>query len=58
MSDAAAYACDNVSTPVEAVQAVLARDDLTPAQKQEIAQGFSARGLEFDVSEQVCVDQG
>jgi hypothetical protein len=57
-SDAVAYACDNVPTLVSAVETVLARDDLTPAQKQEIAQEFSARGLEFDVSEQVSVDQG
>jgi len=57
-SDAVAYACDNVPTLVKAVQAVLARDDLTPAQKQEIAQEFSGRGLEFDVNEQVKVDQG
>lgn len=57
-SDAVAYACDNVPTLVKAVQAVLARNDLTPAQKQEITQEFSGRGLEFDVSEQVKVDQG
>ncbi|WP_336339649.1 DUF7692 domain-containing protein [Haloarcula brevis] len=57
-SDAVAYACDNVPTLASAVETVLARDDLTPAQKQEIAQEFSVRGLEFDVSEQVSVNQG
>jgi len=57
-SDAIAYACDNVPTLVSAVETVLARDDLTPAQKQEIAQEFSGRGLEFDVTEEISTDQG
>lgn len=57
-SDAVAYACDNVPTLVRAVQAVLARDDLTPTQKQEIAEEFFARRSEFGVREQVQIDQG
>jgi hypothetical protein len=57
-SDAVAYACDNVPALVDAVETVLARDDLTPKQKQEIAQEFSGRGLQFDVTEEISVDQG
>lgn len=57
-SDAAAYACDNVRQLVEAAEKVLARDDLTPRQKKEIAEEFSGRGLEFDVQELVSVDVG
>ena len=37
-SDAVAYACDNVPALVEAVGDVLARGDLTTAQKRDIAE--------------------
>jgi len=56
-SDAVAYACDNVPQLVAGVQEVLGRNDLTPKQKQEIAETFSARGLEFDVDETVSVEK-
>jgi len=57
-SDAVAYACDNVTQLVAAAEAVLARGDLTAAQKREIAAEFSGRGIEFDVDETVTVEQG
>jgi hypothetical protein len=57
-SDAVAYACDNVPKLVEAVEAVLRREDLTAAQKREIAGEFSGRGIEFTVDETVSVQQG
>jgi hypothetical protein len=57
-SDAVAYACDNVTQLVAAAEAVLSRDDLTTAQKQEIAAEFTGRGIEFDVKETVTVEQG
>lgn len=57
-SDAIAYACDNVPALVDAVEQVLGRDDLTTAQKREIADEFSSRGLQFDVDENVSVEQG
>jgi hypothetical protein len=57
-SDAIAFACDNVTQLVDAAEAVLKRDDLTPEQKKEIADEFSGRGIEFDVDETVVVEQG
>jgi hypothetical protein len=57
-SDAVAYACDNVPALVSAVKTVLSRGDLTTDQKQEIAEEFSVRGLQFDVDEEVSVEKG
>ncbi|MFC6974314.1 hypothetical protein ACFQL1_06055 [Halomicroarcula sp. GCM10025709] len=57
-SDAVAFACDNVPALVDAIEEVLEREDLTIAQKQEIAAAVSVRGLEFEVDEAVGVDRG
>jgi len=48
-SDAAAQACEDVVEIVRAAEAVLEREDLTLAQRQEIAETFSTRVSEFDV---------
>ena len=58
-SDAIAYACDDVPAVAEAVQEVLARDDLTRRQVREIAETFDsgARGLDVDVDE-ITIDVG
>jgi hypothetical protein len=48
-SDAVAYACEDVSALVDAVEEVLRRDDLTQQQREEIAETLSSRGISFEV---------
>nr|WP_276220771.1 hypothetical protein [Halomicroarcula sp. DFY41] len=50
-SDAVAYACDNVPAPVEAIEDVLSREDMTLEQKREIAETCAVHWLEFEVDE-------
>jgi hypothetical protein len=57
-SDAIAYACEDVVGLAVAAEAVLRRDDLTAAQKREIANTLSGRGVEFEVGEAVDVKHG
>lgn len=53
---AVVFACNDIRQLVEGVEEVLSRDDLTPRQKQEIAETFGARGLRITVDETVRVD--
>ena len=48
-SDAVAYACEDVVEIVRAAEEVLEREDLTLAQRREIAETFSTRATSFDV---------
>jgi hypothetical protein len=54
-SDAVAYACEDTTGAVEFVRAVLEREDLTVAQRQEIADFASRhlRGVEIDIVDEV-----
>jgi len=56
-SDAVARACDAVPAVARAVRNVLDRDDLTTAQKREIAETLSTRGLSFEVESVVDVEK-
>ena len=57
-SDAVAFACEDVRQLVQAVEAVLDRDDLTPRQKQEIADTFRSRGMEIETESTVTIELG
>ena len=57
-TDAVVRACDDVPALVEAARTVLCRDDLTAAQRREIAETFNdARGVRFDVETTVEVEK-
>lgn len=56
-SDAAAYACEDVPELVAAAREVLERDDLTQAQRREIADTFNTRAVQFDVELDVDVEK-
>ena len=53
---AVVFACDDVRQLVDGVEEVLSRDDLTPWQKQEIAETFAARGVEVTTEEKIQVE--
>jgi len=42
---------------IRCTETILERDDLTPKQKQEIADEFSGHGIEFSIEETVTVEQ-
>ncbi|NHN40044.1 hypothetical protein G9C85_00125 [Halorubellus sp. JP-L1] len=56
-SDAVAYACEDVTGAVAFVEDVLGRDDLTVAQRQELAEAASKRleGVDVEVVDDVRV---
>jgi len=56
-SDAIAYACEDVTGAVDFLEAVLERDDLTVAQRQELAElaNHQLRGVTVDVVDDVTV---
>ena len=53
--NAVAFACEDVDRLVRAARAVLERDDLTRAQRKEIAETLSTRAVTFDVETSVTV---
>ncbi|WP_254861729.1 DUF7692 domain-containing protein [Halovivax gelatinilyticus] len=54
-SDAVAYACEDLTQQVAAARRVLARDDLTAEQREEIAETLSTRAVSFDVETEIVV---
>lgn len=56
-SNAAAFACHDVTRMAAAVKQVLERDDLTRQQRREIAATLSTGNLRFDVSTAIAVDR-
>ncbi|WP_231183516.1 hypothetical protein [Haladaptatus sp. DYF46] len=56
-SNAAAFACDDIVGFVEAIEDILARDDLTAKQVREIAETINdhTRAVEFEVARSVDV---
>jgi len=56
-SDVIARACDTVPAVARAARKVLDRDDLTSAQKREIAETLSTRGLSFEVDSVIRVEK-
>ena len=56
-SDSVARACDDVARLADALVVVLARDDLTGQQRQEIAETFDS-ALSFDVEVEQRVEVG
>jgi hypothetical protein len=51
-------AAEDVPQLVDGVRDVLNRDDLTPEQKQEIAETFNSKGVTVEIDESVLVDLG
>jgi hypothetical protein len=56
-SDSIAYACEDVTGAIAFVQDVLEREDLTVAQRQELAElaNQQLRGVQFDLVDDVQI---
>jgi len=56
-SNAAAFACHDVTRMVSAAKKVLQRDDLTRKQRREIASTLSTGNVRFDVELEITADK-
>ena len=58
-SNAAAYACDDLVGLVEAIEAILGREDLTVEQIRESAETINdrTRAVQFDVTRSIAIEK-